>query len=78
MSAPQEARRAVQAFMNGENTVYTGSFEAMFSVMFGPLKHDAHVRAFRAHEYYTDQKRRIDAGNVEMRAWLAERGVTVC
>ena len=69
------ARRDVDDYMIGMPTGFTGTFEAVFQIMFGPLKFDAHVRAFRAHEFYTDQKRRIDKGNVEMRAWLAERGV---
>lgn len=75
MSATAEACHDVADYMVGMPSGFTGTFEAVFQVMFGPLTFDAHVRAFRAHEFYTDQKRRIDKGNVEMRAWLAERGV---
>lgn len=75
MNALTQARRDVSAYLAGEPTAYTGSFEAIHQIMFGPLKHDAHVRAFRAHQFYTDQTRRFAAADVDMCAWLAERGV---
>jgi hypothetical protein len=68
MTSQTEARHDVADYMVGMPTGYTGTFEAVFQVMFGPLKHDAHVRAFRAHQFYTEQKRQLADANIALRA----------
>lgn len=45
---------------------YIGSFEAIFTAMFGPLEHDAHVRCRTAH---------IEAGSLTERLRAADEAV---
>lgn len=68
MLSQTEARHDVADYMVGMPTGYTGTFEAVFQVMFGPLKFDAHVRAFRAHQFYTEQKLRLIEADIAVRA----------
>lgn len=68
MSPETEARHDVADYMQGMPTGYTGTFEAVFQVMFGPLKFDAHVRAFRAHQRYIEQKRQLADADIAVRA----------
>ncbi len=71
MNPTREACHDVSDYMTGMPTGYTGTFEAVFTVMFGPLKYDAHVRAFRAHQFYTEQKRQLADANAALRAECA-------
>lgn len=73
MSAITEARADLRVHMAGRCTAYTGSFEAVYALMFGPLKHDAHVRAFRAFQFYSEQTVRLAAADVAVRAELARQ-----
>lgn len=73
MSAIQEACHDVADYMTGMPTGYTGTFEAVFSVMFGPLKYDAHVRAFRSHQFYTEQKRQLANADAAVRVELGRQ-----
>lgn len=68
MNALTEARHDIADYMTGLPSGYTGTFEAVFTVMFGPLKFDAHVRAFRAHQFYTEQKRHLADADIAVRA----------
>jgi hypothetical protein len=68
MTSQTEARHDVADYMVGMPTGYTGTFEAVFHVMFGPLKFDAHVRAFRAHQVYAEQKRQLVDANAALKA----------
>lgn len=77
MNVIAEARAAVRAHMAGQPTAYTGSFEAVHQIMFGPLRFDQHVKAWRNHLWITERRaayRRADAG---VREYLATQGVTV-
>lgn len=67
-NSTREVCEDVADYMVGMPTGYTGTFEAVFQVMFGPLKFDAHVRAFRAHQFYTEQKLRLIDADAAVRA----------
>jgi len=73
MSPTREARHDLADYMLGMPTGYFGTFEAVYSVMFGPLLHDAHVRAFRAHQFYTEQKRQLVDADAAVRAECARQ-----
>lgn len=63
-----EARHDVADYMTGMPAGYTGTFEAIHQIMFGPLKFNAHVRAFRAHQRYIEQKRQLADADIAVRA----------
>ncbi len=68
MNATRETCHDVADYMIGMPSGYTGTFEAVFQVMFGPLTFDAHVRAFRAHQFYAEQKVRLADADIAVRA----------
>jgi hypothetical protein len=78
VNAPREARHDVQAFMAGAPTSFTGSFEALFTVMFGPLAFDQHVKAYRNHLWITERQAANRRADANVRAYLAEQGVKLC
>jgi hypothetical protein len=54
-----------------QSIAYIGSFEAVAEIMFGPRQHDKHVRAYRAHQFYADQKVRLRLADEAVRAECA-------
>lgn len=77
MNAMARARSDLRLHMAGGATAYTGTFEAVRQIIFGSLKHDAHVRAYRAYHFYFEQQIRIARADAAVRAYLAEQGVTI-
>lgn len=73
MNEIARARADLRAHMAGGITAYTGTFEAVHQIMFGPLKFDAHVRAFRAFQFYIEQKRQLAEADIAVRAELARQ-----